>query len=889
MGLKLKISPITTISGVLEFDGSTYIQLDSLPNVNQDLRVTFKMYLTKESGYYGTSAGNTLLTLYDNTNNARFVVGLNSSDFYVTVSGFSAGNWVSSLSGHSNKIIEVEIIRTAGGSDWEVDSVTFNGIAQTDTGANTFSSGGDVYTIGSFASGFELDDAYIWDIKIYDSGDSLIHSWLGQPDGNLNSAWEDQVASIDGSISGDPPFFTSDIAGSGGGSVTGSVLSIVPDVETYTGVADFQQDSVRIFNGESDDFGTEYKVYRWKMWLDKDSGWANTLFQLPSSTSVDLKVILRDSSIVFGTGVAGTRFSISGLDNQILDCALYTGYSSPYIENFEVNGSFISASEGTISSGSSSSSIVSIGGGISTWDGSSITDLEDATVWDWSVETSTGTVLHSYKGYPAGNTLGAWVDDASDMDADLISVSGTRNIIGTSPGSGSVTGSVLLIAPPSIPVPNAPILYRPLDTSILGTTDPSLAWESVSDADTYWVQLDDDPGFGSLYTDVSGLTDLYYNVSSLDTSTAYYWRVAATNTGGTGDWSEEWEFYTPQPTPAQTIFTLDSSFTYTIGGKTPLWDPTYYDNHMTQIFTPSDGGGAEKIQTLSIDAAGVITQESSISYSYPNTQTELDGILYVSKLFTTISSFVFDPTTGAISKWKDNNSPIVSTGSQRLASTQGKLIGSRGFSGDDIVVWSYTPDASGSLTRDSSLTFPTSYEAVYNNKVISGENFVYLMRFSDPSVVTTDILTISGGVLTDTGYDVSLYTNYDEGDMWFEGFESSGNLYLSYNGLGIYHYSINQSTGEPTYVKKTTETTSVGIQSGIVGTKLINESNDQLPAGTGHLKSFDLDTFDLDGSILRDGGNSDTGSGIIAIDNSTFVTSNLIDQYTLDTFSLSFS
>jgi len=110
-------------------------------------------------------------------------------------------------------------------------------------------------------------------------------------------------------------------------------------------------------------------------------------------------------------------------------------------------------------------------------------------------------------------------------------------------------GSVLLIAPPTAPVPGAPTLYRPLDTSTLGTVDPSLAWLSVSGADTYWVQLDDDPAFGSLLYDVSALAVLYYDVSALDTSTAYYWRAAATNTSGTGSWSSEWEFYTPQAAP----------------------------------------------------------------------------------------------------------------------------------------------------------------------------------------------------------------------------------------------------------------------------------------------------------------------------------------------------
>ena len=90
MSSNLNINPNTTISGLLDFDASSYIQLSSLPDVDQDIRVTFKMYLTKETGYDGTVAGNVLITFYDNTNNARFVDGLKGSYFYVTVSVFGA-------------------------------------------------------------------------------------------------------------------------------------------------------------------------------------------------------------------------------------------------------------------------------------------------------------------------------------------------------------------------------------------------------------------------------------------------------------------------------------------------------------------------------------------------------------------------------------------------------------------------------------------------------------------------------------------------------------------------------------------------------------------------------------------------------------------------------
>ena len=336
-----------------------------------------------------------------------------------------------------------------------------------------------------------------------------------------------------------------------------SILSIVPSVETYTGVADFNNDSVTILDtasGGSDDFRIG-AVFNWKMWLDTDTGFANDLFVFDNSSggvAGHLQAWLFDSSLYIGmVGIAYNMYDISGFDNEILDCQVITDYVSyPYPHEFKINN-VVQSGTNTVPSGHTDHSGVYIGEAITTVFGVTLDGLDNGTVWDVQTETSLGVITHTWAGYPAGNTLGAWEDTTGSLDATIVGPSATRDIVGVNPGSGSATGSVLLIAPPSAPVPGAPTLYRPLDTSTLGTVDPSLAWLSVSGADTYWVQLDDDPGFASLTYDVSGLAGLYYDVSALDTSTAYYWRAAATNASGTGSWSSEWEFYTPQAGPPE--------------------------------------------------------------------------------------------------------------------------------------------------------------------------------------------------------------------------------------------------------------------------------------------------------------------------------------------------
>ena len=53
MGLKLKITPSTsTISGLLDFDGSTWVELWSEDvSINGNRTVSFKLWLDKDSGY----------------------------------------------------------------------------------------------------------------------------------------------------------------------------------------------------------------------------------------------------------------------------------------------------------------------------------------------------------------------------------------------------------------------------------------------------------------------------------------------------------------------------------------------------------------------------------------------------------------------------------------------------------------------------------------------------------------------------------------------------------------------------------------------------------------------------------------------------------------------
>lgn len=110
------------------------------------------------------------------------------------------------------------------------------------------------------------------------------------------------------------------------------------------------------------------------------------------------------------------------------------------------------------------------------------------------------------------------------------------------------------IAPPA-----APTLDSPEDDATSMPRDTPLGWNSVSGADSYHLQVATDDGFSSLIVDEDDQSGTNYDDTSFDYSEVYFWRVKASNAGGTSDWSSTWSF-TVQDEPATqpTVPTLDT-------------------------------------------------------------------------------------------------------------------------------------------------------------------------------------------------------------------------------------------------------------------------------------------------------------------------------------------
>jgi len=92
--------------------------------------------------------------------------------------------------------------------------------------------------------------------------------------------------------------------------------------------------------------------------------------------------------------------------------------------------------------------------------------------------------------------------------------------------------------------PEIPLLVSPAKDTIGVLQSRNVVWNLVDGAETYRFQLSKDSTFASTITDQAGIIGQTSTYSGLAQNTRYFWRVNATNTVGTSDWSEVWGFTT---------------------------------------------------------------------------------------------------------------------------------------------------------------------------------------------------------------------------------------------------------------------------------------------------------------------------------------------------------
>jgi hypothetical protein len=92
--------------------------------------------------------------------------------------------------------------------------------------------------------------------------------------------------------------------------------------------------------------------------------------------------------------------------------------------------------------------------------------------------------------------------------------------------------------------PLAPELSAPADAESFYPHSTNFIWLPSENATSYQLQISVQQDFSTTFLDVSGISDTTRYVSGMDFSTTYYWRVKATNGGGSSAFSNAFSFQT---------------------------------------------------------------------------------------------------------------------------------------------------------------------------------------------------------------------------------------------------------------------------------------------------------------------------------------------------------
>jgi photosystem II stability/assembly factor-like uncharacterized protein len=214
--------------------------------------------------------------------------------------------------------------------------------------------------------------------------------------------------------------------------------------------------------------------------------------------------------------------------------------------------------------------------------------------------------------------------DQNGLTATSYSVSGLSNSTvyywqvsasnsgGTSAYSGvwNFTTTAAAVQPPA-----APGLAAPANGSTNEPTSFALSWNASSGATSFRLQLSTSSTYSTLAVDQSGLTSTSSTVSGLANSTTYYWRVNASNSGGTSAWSGSWNCTTIAAAPPAPILAAP--------GNGSSNQPT----SLTFSWNASSGASSYHLQasknsafsTLDVDQNGLTGTSSAVSGLSMNT------------------------------------------------------------------------------------------------------------------------------------------------------------------------------------------------------------------------------------------------------------------------------
>jgi len=121
--------------------------------------------------------------------------------------------------------------------------------------------------------------------------------------------------------------------------------------------------------------------------------------------------------------------------------------------------------------------------------------------------------------------------------------------------------------------PETPVLLSPVFGSESISTFPVIRWDASARAETYRVVVATDSQFTNIVINRAELDTTQYVVTDeLEEFTTHYWRVNATNIGGTSDWTVISHFTTDQAVPPVPVLVGPADETTNVTNATMLWN-----------------------------------------------------------------------------------------------------------------------------------------------------------------------------------------------------------------------------------------------------------------------------------------------------------------------------
>jgi hypothetical protein len=148
----------------------------------------------------------------------------------------------------------------------------------------------------------------------------------------------------------------------------------------------------------------------------------------------------------------------------------------------------------------------------------------------------------------------------------------------------------------NIQAPNIPALVQPLNNSQGTEVNPVLTWNPADRADYYHLMVAKTNDFSSGITiDRDSINATSSPMPELDANVTFYWRVEAINDGGSGGWSDVWNFTTALSVPGkpdlvfppsgQQDLTLTPTFIWSRATNASSYK---FQISSTQFFNPED-------------------------------------------------------------------------------------------------------------------------------------------------------------------------------------------------------------------------------------------------------------------------------------------------------------